>query len=454
MLVSLALVTLALPACDGGGDGGKGGSGGENTGGDGGGGGEPEPPHALGAITLGESHASKGGEVFPLVYAVFLPNTEGAAGASCATDVSGCKVSVPPDCGGCKADEYCAFNDACAPTCQKFCSAQCAPDEECYFPSPESPACRKKESFDAGSLAFDGTTVPITLFPPYSYMGMGSGAPFLEGAALTVQASGASGAGFDAFEATFTATRFIQTTPALADIGLGTVLGAGDIPVSWVPGEDDILITATVTTANGSGGTVTCKASDAAGSFMFPRAAITAAAGGSGLSGVQLSIARERTEVKKDLATKGTLTTTKVEEVGWLNLSTLSSESASFSCQFGEVICGDACTDVQNDANNCGDCGKKCVGADFCDSSTCVGDNACNSCFSDSQMAGGACKDELDTCLADTECKALLQCIGGCSTQACADMCFNMHPDGIDLQQAIVSCACFDACSLECSQSC
>src|SRR5262249_26297785 len=156
-------------------------------------------------------------------------------------------LPMPAQCDGrhaptCQTDEVCTLDEACKPTCRKPCTMECGTGEECYFATPTAQACRKVESFDAGALAFAGTTTPITLYPPYSFVGETSGAPFLAGAQIEVQGSGATVAGFDKFDETFHATTFLQTVPALDKLPLSQVWGAGDIPIGWLPGSDDVVI--------------------------------------------------------------------------------------------------------------------------------------------------------------------------------------------------------------------
>ncbi|MGH7295089.1 MAG: hypothetical protein ACRELB_09155, partial [Polyangiaceae bacterium] len=221
--VALSLACFALAAaavgtgCSGanGGSGGGGGGGGSSGGGGGGGDdGGSTTPHAQGTILLGESHAPTGGTSTPVVAASFLPDSSAAA-ASCATQVAGCTFVTAPKCGAsgdaCGLDQTCAWDSACNATCVPACTLGCTTGQECYFAAPNTPACRQIETFDAGALAFQGTTAPITLFPPYEYTAAAGGAPFFPGAQIEVQASGATGAGFDSFDEKFTATTLLQT---------------------------------------------------------------------------------------------------------------------------------------------------------------------------------------------------------------------------------------------------
>ncbi|HVH44669.1 MAG TPA: hypothetical protein VM925_20085 [Labilithrix sp.] len=237
---------------------------------------EDEAPHALGTITLGETHAAEGGRITPVVSASFVPDS--ARVPRCTRQIGACEIAEAPRCAtganpGCNANEICVFDEQCTPRCQKVpvCSLQCLENEARTLDAAGKGVCTKLETFDAGPLAFAGTTTTITLFPPYVYEGGGSSAPFLAGAELRAQAQGATGAGFDAFDESFTATTFIQSSPKLSSIAHDDLFGTFTVPVSWVPGNDSILVTIT-----GDRGVVTCKGKDAGGRLEIPRVAIDA----------------------------------------------------------------------------------------------------------------------------------------------------------------------------------
>lgn len=386
-------------------------------------------PHALGQITLGEFHASGGGSATPVVSALFVPDSKLIK--KCTTTIAGCEVQKAPVCGtdpgtGCKlADgEVCQYDDSCQPRCVKACAAKCATDEECYFASPDSPSCRKRETFDAGSLAFAGTTTTLTLFPPYSYTSKGSGAPFLEKASLTVNASGATGAGFDTFQQTFGATTYLRTEPAISKLTRGQVFGSGTtVPVKWVAGEDKVQVTVT-----GIDGTAVCEAMDAAGSFDIPREVVSAVLGERTDVTQQLAIAvsRQKLTLQKGLKTKGALLTQTVQPEGWLQLTTTSTESASLQgCGRGTGLCGgDMCIDLTSDEQNCGKCGSACNASDSCRNSKCCGPAACDSCVASAETT--TCKADASACSADTAangCAVLRVCVNACTTQTCRNMC-------------------------------
>lgn len=417
-----------------------------------------QPPHSLGVIMLGESHASGGsGRTSPIVSASFYPDA--MLTRACKKKLDGCEIIERPKCTkvkdsstGCGEDEACTFDTSCEAVCKKVavCEESCEEDEVCRIPAGSKTSagkCVKAETFDAGPIAFSGTTTAITLYPPYEYEGKSEGAPFLAGAELRVQAQGATDAGFEKFDETFTATTFLQTKPALSKIPREKVFGTGSLPVSWAPGEDQILIT-----VSGIGGSATCKAKDAEGKFDIPRSvldAVLTAPDFEGTATLSLTVARQKKDVKKDKVAKGELSTATVQPEGWLELVTTSMESASFQgCSSGAAICGDECVDLKNDPNNCGACGKSCGGSMACAAGKCVDPvAACNTCVDGTKT--GSCKSSWGTCQADASCKSLWSCIEACTTQTCAQQCQQQYPDGASKAQSFASCAqnaCAEAC--------
>lgn len=341
---------------------------------------EEDVPHARGTIVLGESHVLGSGSSTPVVSAGFVPDFDAVAPA-CTQSVGGCEISQIPDCGDqCGVDEVCTFSDSCQPTCQPICDLACGADEVCYFPIPGSPACKAIESFDAGALTFSGTTVPITLFPPYQFAGDLTGAPFVPGAELSVHASGATDAGFEPFEVSFSATDLLQTE--LDSLNPDEAYGTGPLPIRWTPGSDDITLSVTVTGSLGSYGTVTCPGDDAAGLLEVPRAAIeTAIDPDDTVSGLHVSVQRTRRTLHKGLTTTGKLLEQTVQPEGWVELVSSSVESATLEGCGGLTWCEGACVDTLYDELHCGACGEACAAGEVCSGGVCTGGGG----------GGGAC---------------------------------------------------------------
>lgn len=331
-------------------------------------------PHALGSVTLGETHVSGTSTPSRIVHVSFVPDASAVKAVT--RDVAGCAHTAP--------------------------SAVSSPP-----PRDEDTS----ESFDAGPVAISGATTPITLFPPYAYEGERDGAPFLAGAQLKVQGAGATAAGFEKFEESFTATELLQTTPSLAKLPRTAVFGAGPLPITWSAGKDQVWIT-----ASGAGGSLRCKADDASGRFEVPREVIKTALGSS--TSLTLSVSRERTETKKGKKTRGSLAQATVQPVGWLALSTTSTEVASFQCS-----------------------GTECTG---------TSGTTCNDCRT------SLCKAEFDACTADATCPMLRTCLDACADSACRNACFVKWPEPAAKAKngALYKCQCVTTCTTECAAEC
>jgi hypothetical protein len=225
--------------------------------------------------------------------------------------------------------------------------------------------CKKRDRFDAGAIAFSGTTQAITLFPPYAVTPEGNGAPFMARSEIHVQASGASASGFEKFDEKFTTTTFLETDPPLRELDKAEVFGNGDLRIGWVPGEDHVIVTAT-----GSFGAAKCEAKDADGEYMLGRDVIEEVMGNtstSGSSNFSITVTRERREVRRDKKAIGA-----PHEKGHLELITTSSESHSYqACTTGQSMCGSKCVSLQTDRYNCGECGNVCPSTQYCSSGYC-----------------------------------------------------------------------------------
>jgi hypothetical protein len=336
---------------------------------------EAQVPHALGSVVLGETHSSVDGLSSPVVSVSFIPDAKLAK--ACTRKVGTCEVTQVPKCttgavAGCGAGETCAFDDSCQPKCVKACTKACGSGEECFFGTGSSESgmeCRKVTSFDAGAIAFDGTTDSLTMFPPYAVRPDGSGAPFLPGSEVRVIATGAKEAGFEKFDEKFKTTSLLETTPPLRKLNRAAVFGSGSIPISWAKGEDSVIVT-----VSGAGGVATCAADDKSGKFDLPREVVNAAIGdGTTATGaLSISVTRERVEMRKDKKTVGSLPGQTVQPVGWLKLSTRSTETYSLqACTSGTSECGETCVNLQSDSKNCGACGKACNAGYYCSAGVC-----------------------------------------------------------------------------------
>jgi hypothetical protein len=463
---STKTIIMAVP--DGGGPGAQGDDSGATANGDDDGGAQNEPPHALGSIVLGESHSSSGGQSTPLLSASFVPDS--SALKRCVSRIANCSITTSPKCTastgptGCQAGEVCSVDKNCNPTCTKVCTKACDAGQVCALDAAGNPSCKPIETFDAGPIAFSGTTTPITLFPPYSYQPTTSGSLFLAGAQIEVQASGAAGAGFAGFDEKFTATTFLQTSPQLSQLDRGTVFGTGSVPIGWVPGNDSITIT-----ASGGGGSASCTANDASGKFDLPREVIAAVLGTTSGSYLTINVSRQRIETKKDKQTKGTLSSATVQPVGWLDLTTMSTESAEFQgCPLAsETACGQDCANLSTSFNHCGSCNVACQSGQQCLNGQCSGGSpppptdggvtpACSACETTAVGPTGACHTQAAACEANTQCTAYATCAGNClpTNTTCRTNCQTLYPNGTSLYNAALTCVCTTACASECTAEC
>jgi hypothetical protein len=337
-------------------------------------------PHALGTILLGESHTSQA-QSAPIISATFVPDAADVTTPHCGTKVGTCEVTKAPICKtgtatGCASGETCQMDASCSAKCVAVpvCTTACGADEECYATgtgttSATKFACRKKVAFDAGVLAFAGITSSMTLFPPYTVKPTGNGAPFLAKSEIRVQASGASTAGYSEFDEKFTATTFLETTPSLSKISKTLVFGSGALPIGWTPGTDQITITAT-----GIGASAVCTADDTTGKFDIPREVlneVTTSTTSSSSSGLTISVTRKRTENRRNKPLKANVDGKEIA-TGWLDLVTMSTESASFqACASGQTLCNDVCVSLQSSSANCGACGNVCPSSYYCSYGSC-----------------------------------------------------------------------------------
>ncbi len=388
-------------------------------------------PHARGIITLGETVSTVSQTVVPHISATFVPDFTGDSDLRCGAEIDGCFVAAVPQCATpCDIGESCSFSDSCQPVCQAPCDLACAAGEECYYPLPGVPGCKQLETFDAGTLTFEGTTVPITLYPPYVLPPGVTDPLSVPGTQVTVTASGAAGAGFDAFSASMMTAE--PLVASLETLTTGEAFGTQAMPLTWVAGEavDSVRVVLSVLTATGTG-TVQCDAPDT-GTFAVPRAAINSAIGIDEPQSMTVTLERRRSTVTKGLQTKGELVGQTVQPAAWVELVSASATSASVAaCGSGQSACGTECISTDYDELNCGECGNVCDVGETCDLGVCGGattagdDGGGGACCVASVSPG--CSDatvESCVCAADAYCCATAwdsSCVnrvtsGGCGT--------------------------------------
>jgi hypothetical protein len=415
-----------------------------------------EPPHALATIVLGESHFSGGTTSTPVVSASFLPDST-AIPAACTTTIGGCTIPTPAVCNAstivCASDQVCALDATCHPHCVTACTAQCPSGQVCQLDSTGSQSCQTIQTFNGGDLVFSGSglAIPVTLLAPaYSFTSASTGSPFVPGGAINVTGTGATGAGFAAFQESFTATSLLQTVPALSKLTAADVYNPAGFSLGWQPGSDSISILIA-----GPAGSAECAATDATGAFTIPAAVVTKVSG-AGNPGVTVSVTRARMSEKTDGKTEGSLTGATVQPLGYLDLMTSSSESfevvgcGSSTGEGGLTSCSDGCVDLLTSASDCGACGHSCGGG-YCSAGTCYGTTT--SCTTPYTSCNGAC---VNLSISATNCgdcgfacPSGESCVSGvcsegtsCPTSytACSDGCQDLTTSSTDCGECGNSC--------------
>ncbi|MGH1346390.1 MAG: hypothetical protein ACRBN8_32790 [Nannocystales bacterium] len=208
-----------------------------------------------------------------------------------------------------------------------------------------------------------------------------TGAPYVPGGTVELEASGAFDAGFEEFSVEFLATTIVDAQ--LDSISLAEAYGDGQIAVQWTPGTDEITVTVSVSGAGGRVGSLLCEADDPSGSFNVSRDAIRAAVDDQDVVGLSLQVTRRRSEQVMGLSTVGDLLYAEVQPTGWLDLVSSSSEFRTLeNCDL--EVCGDEqCVDLLSDEQHCGACGEACSAGGTCTSGVCLAPEDSNAACSD-----------------------------------------------------------------------
>ena len=123
------------------------------------------------------------------------------------------------------------------------------------------------------------------------------------------------------------------------------------------------------------------------------------------------------------------------------------------ACLGGSTLCSNKCVDVQNDAANCGGCGKACAAGQVCSAGvcgvTCLGgstlcSNKCVDVKDDAANCGGCAK----ACAAGQVCSngtCAVTCLGG--STLCANKCVDEQNDAANCGGCGVACAAGQVCA-------
>ncbi len=82
------------------------------------------------------------------------------------------------------------------------------------------------------------------------------------------------------------------------------------------------------------------------------------------------------------------------------------------------------------------------TGNPSCDGGSC---DSCQSC-----AMNGMCAPQIDACLNDADCYALIECLQSCVDDVCMNNCASSHPSGMTLYSAAGECVFCDACPVSC----
>jgi hypothetical protein len=407
---------------------------------------DSDEPYALGTVNVNLSKAPGNDLLSLLAVAGFSPHIEPGVTSACETKIGACRLGLIPDCD-CADDEYCGFDENCDPACLPQCTLSCSDGQICYFDASQAPKCGPIERFDAGSLRLSGGVEPFTMDYPYSHFESSDTPWFDSGAKLTLTATGSSDAGFAAFSQDFKATKLLAT--GLAELTRAEVFGPGDITFKWTAGSDHLTFALTLVDTDGGSALLNCDANDAQGSFVLPRTTIVQALRGKDLLALSASVSRTRTEVYSGFETTGSLPRSSVEAKGWLQLSSVATETRSFQqCTADESECGLDCIDLSTNVEHCGSCDRACpAAASGCKGGACV-------CLDGAAVCGEECVDlstDSNHCgKCTTTCDSNSICDNGVCTScpkgqsACDEEC-------IDLQTDDYNCG---KCGNECSKAC
>jgi hypothetical protein len=107
--------------------------------------------------------------------------------------------------------------------------------------------------------------------------------------------------------------------------------------------------------------------------------------------------------------------------------------NALITCTFGDGTTTDGACGIVCGSNSasCNDGGTN-YGA--------ANNNNCSTCQDSETTAGGCCESEANGCGNNNACISLVNCVNGCSDNACVQKCGDANPGGIDDFNAFVGC--------------
>ena len=134
------------------------------------------------------------------------------------------------------------------------------------------------------------------------------------------------------------------------------------------------------------------------------------------------------------------------------------------NCGTGSTQCGDTCTVIARDTQNCGACGKACAASELCSAGTCV--PAAGGCTMGTTKCGNECvdtkSDDRNCGMCGTKCGTNKVCsMGACAddcamgTSKCGNSCVNQQTDRTNCGGCGTTCKDGEICSAgKCTLSC
>lgn len=114
-------------------------------------------------------------------------------------------------------------------------------------------------------------------------------------------------------------------------------------------------------------------------------------------------------------------------------------------CEIGDVVCNQACWTQYPEGISDGAILTHCAGT------TCMSDCGAYVPLTECQQClYTECPQEMNTCVSNPECSALLACLDACENPGCENTCYTVHPDGLADSGPVGECA-QDACLQACA---
>ncbi len=122
---------------------------------------------------------------------------------------------------------------------------------------------------------------------------------------------------------------------------------------------------------------------------------------------------------------------------------------AELSCCFGAVACNGACTNLKNDANHCGVCGRSCAANEVCSAGSCAACPASRTQCTD--QCADLRSDPFNCGACGKVCAGSQSCVAGscgaCDGTVCANSCVELSTDAANCGACGHACAADQCCN-------